>query len=351
MKPVAVALLVAMCYALTCTGGVATPLPAELQAAHDALSQNLALGDSLAGDPATAEQAAEAERLIQDGLAAARSYASEQPQAAEAHHLIGMLLLFAYRPVISTVTITDDDGSTSEGTVTILRRAGGMYCEEGLTELRAAKKLVAKNIQYQLDYAEGLQTCDQAQHSGNLLTALWLRAADMTTDQKARAARLLAQAARQQNQPHREARWLREVLNNDSQDEDAGRRLAELASTMRGSIAWLDYEAGMRSAQQQGRPVMIDFMTSWCHWCKKLDREVYTSAEVIALSQEFVCVKVDGDRRRGLARTHRVSGYPTILFLGPQGQELNRVRGYEPTQAFLSDMRKALGARAGVRQR
>jgi thiol-disulfide isomerase/thioredoxin len=341
----------AMCCPVACIGDVETPLPAELQAAQDALSQNLALGESLAGGPATAEQAAEAEKLIQDGLAAARSYASEQPEVAEAHHLIGMLLLFAYRPVVSTVTTTDDDGSTSEVTITSLRRGGEMYCEEGLTELRAAKTLVPKDIQYQLDYAEGLQACGQAQRSGNLLTALWLRAAEMTATEKTRAARLLALAARQQGQPHEEARWLREVVSNDPQDEEANRRLAELRASTRGTIAWLDYEAGMRSAQQQRRPVMIDFMASWCHWCKKLDREVYTSPEVIALSQEFVCVKVDGDRRPGLARKHRVSGYPTILFLGPKGQELSRVRGYEPTQAFLSDMRKALRPRGGIRQR
>ena len=141
------------------------------------------------------------------------------------------------------------------------------------------------------------------------------------------------------------------MLNYDAQDGDAARRLAELAPTMRGSIAWLEYEAGMRSAQQQRKPVMIVSTTSSCPWCRKLDREVYTSAEVIALSQEFVCVKVDGGRRPGLARTHRVGGYPTVLFLGPQGQELNRVRGYEPTHAFLSDMRRALGARAGIRLR
>jgi hypothetical protein len=83
-----------------------------------------------------------------------------------------MLLLVAYRPVVSTVMTTNDDGSGSEETTTILRRGREMYCEEGLAALSAATRMAPGNIQYQLDYAQGLQACDQVQFSVNLLTAL-----------------------------------------------------------------------------------------------------------------------------------------------------------------------------------
>jgi thiol:disulfide interchange protein len=108
---------------------------------------------------------------------------------------------------------------------------------------------------------------------------------------------------------------------------------------------WVDYENGMGAARQQRKPVMIDFMAAWCGWCKVLDAEVYSNPEVIALSEQFVCIKVDGDRQRGPLQTHRVNSYPTVLFLDSDGRELHRVVGFRPTQAFMSEMRKALAAR------
>jgi thiol-disulfide isomerase/thioredoxin len=315
-----------------------------LQAARGVLSQNLALASSVAGEPATEEQAAEAARLAEEGLAAARACAAAGP-TAEARHLVGRLLVFAYRPVVEKVTVTNDDGSREELTVTRLRRGGEGYCEQGLSELRAATRLAPKSTAYQLDYAEGLQICGDATRSARLLGALWRRSPEMSAGQRTRASRLLAEAAREQNQPREEARWLREALANDPHDEAAEKRLAELAPAAASSVFWLDYDAGMRAAMEQGRPVMIDFMTAWCSWCKKLDREVYMNSEVIGLSQDFICVRVDGGRRRDLARKHRVRGYPTIVFLGPHGRERNRVVGYKPTQPFLSAMHKALRGR------
>jgi thioredoxin-like negative regulator of GroEL len=338
---IAAALLAASCCTLPLAAGAATSPSTELEAARHALSQNLALAGSVADEPATDEQAAEAARLVEEGLAAARAHATAEP-AAEARHLIGMLLVFAYRPVVSKVPVANDDGTTAELTLTRLRRGGEGDCEQGLAELRAATRLAPKNLAYQLDYAEGLQICGEVRRSGGLLGALWLRSPEMTVGQRVRASRLLAQVAREQNRPQEEARWLREVLTNDPQDEGADQRLAELTHAVGGSIFWLDYEAGMRAARQQGRPVMVYFKSASCVLCKKLDREVYADPEVIALSQEFVCVKVDGDRRRDLVRRHRVRGYPTILFLDPQGRRLNRVVGYKPRRPFLSDMHKAL---------
>ena len=31
--------------------------------------------------------------------------------------------------------------------------------------------------------------------------------------------------------------------------------------------AWMSFEAGMKLARNMGRPVVIDFYTSWCRWC------------------------------------------------------------------------------------
>ena len=121
-----------------------TALPSPgLAAAENAYAQNLALGDALYGMPVSAGQAAEAERLFQEALAEARACIAQNARSVEAHHLAGMVLCTAYRPV----TVPSEDASDKElaedgpETVVVLRRGAATDCEEGLAEMRAALRL------------------------------------------------------------------------------------------------------------------------------------------------------------------------------------------------------------------
>lgn len=98
---------------------------------------------------------------------------------------------------------------------------------------------------------------------------------------------------------------------------------------------------GLARARQQNKPVMMDFYTDWCGYCKKLDDEVYTSQKIIALSQKFVSIKVNADNFRDVAAQHGVNGYPTIVFLTPAGKEISRVRGFCAADQFYQAMEKA----------
>ena len=177
--------------ALAASDSVAT----DLEAAQAALRENMDLGGSLAGAPATQEQAEKAAQLLKEGLAKARACTSAQPRLAGAHHTIGMLLVFAYRPIESKVTTTGSDGVVHEETMTVLSRGSAADADEGLAELRAATKLAPAEIGYQLDYAEALGACGEASAASGLLNALWMRQADMTATQRAQASRLLARWA------------------------------------------------------------------------------------------------------------------------------------------------------------
>jgi thiol-disulfide isomerase/thioredoxin len=349
MRAIEIALLPMALCAVGCLGlltaacamSAAGVLPPELVAAQESLNQNLALGKSLAGQKVTPEQAAQADKLAQEGVIKALDYAKAQPRSADAHHLAGMLAVFAYRSVESKVSITGSKtGEVSSETLIALHQFPPQLRDQGLAELRTAIKLAPANIDFQTDYAEATQMYDDTARSADLLNALWQRQNTMSGAQQARIARLGVQAAQAQKDTIGEARWLREVVKRDPTDEAAKTRLAALIPST--GITWQSYEDGLTAAAAEGKPVMIDFMADWCGWCKKLDAEVYSQKAVIDLGKQFVWVQVNGGMRRDLVRKYGVDGFPTILFLNARGQEIHRVVGFEPAAKFLNDMQTAL---------
>ncbi|GAB4465241.1 MAG: hypothetical protein OHK0029_35730 [Armatimonadaceae bacterium] len=111
-------------------------------------------------------------------------------------------------------------------------------------------------------------------------------------------------------------------------------------------IQWADsYAAAVKKAKSTGRPIMIDFYADWCGWCKKLDSDVYTEANVVKKAKDFVSVKLNTETEaegRELARKHGINSLPTILFVNEKGQVLNRVQGFKPAPAFAEEMDKTL---------
>jgi len=109
-------------------------------------------------------------------------------------------------------------------------------------------------------------------------------------------------------------------------------------------VSWLyDYDQALARARDENKPILVDFYTDWCGWCKKLDAETYGNETVAALLNEgFVCLKVDAEEHVDLAEEYNVVGYPTILFLSPDGEEIGRIVGYEPPDKFLQDAKNIL---------
>jgi uncharacterized protein YyaL (SSP411 family) len=76
-------------------------------------------------------------------------------------------------------------------------------------------------------------------------------------------------------------------------------------------------------------------------WCKFLHRNVLSNPDVVRLSREFVCVRVDAERRLDLARRYGVNSFPTVVFLEYGGRQVHRIRGYRPPAEFLAEMKRA----------
>ncbi|HEV9037322.1 MAG TPA: DUF255 domain-containing protein [Puia sp.] len=68
--------------------------------------------------------------------------------------------------------------------------------------------------------------------------------------------------------------------------------------TGRESISWMTIEQAETQLHQQQKPILIDLYTSWCGWCRQMDRKTYSNKKVAQyLSDKFYTVKIDAETK------------------------------------------------------
>lgn len=113
-------------------------------------------------------------------------------------------------------------------------------------------------------------------------------------------------------------------------------------------IQWEDYaEDKVDQAREEGRTVVMDFYADWCIPCLELERVTFTDNQVIDATEEMVRLKVDltnfeSPEAEELRRRYEIAGVPTIVFLGPDGEEVEeaRVVGFLNPKQFLQRIEK-----------
>ena len=109
------------------------------------------------------------------------------------------------------------------------------------------------------------------------------------------------------------------------------------------SIGWVySYEDSLKLASREGKPIMVGFYTKWCMYCRKLDETTYVDSAVVDISKNFVCLKVDGEKRRDVAYGYGIGKFPTILFLDPDGRVIWREFGYRDPVFLARRMQEVL---------
>lgn len=62
------------------------------------------------------------------------------------------------------------------------------------------------------------------------------------------------------------------------------------------SINWLTWEEMQVKQAKNQKKIFIDVFTSWCYWCKKLDKETFTHPQIIEyINEHFYAVKFDAE--------------------------------------------------------
>jgi len=89
--------------------------------------------------------------------------------------------------------------------------------------------------------------------------------------------------------------------------------------------------------------VLVDFETEWCVWCDRLDTDTYTDQRVIEFAKKnLISKKIDAEKNNGpqQKKKYRVKGYPTILLLDSEGNEIDRIIGYRPPEEFFNELNR-----------
>lgn len=99
-------------------------------------------------------------------------------------------------------------------------------------------------------------------------------------------------------------------------------------------------------AKSGDRLLVVDFYTTWCGPCRRLDQVTWPDPAVKAwLDKNAVLVKVDGEAHEALTERLKVSAFPTMILLRPDGTELDRLVGFRGPREFLADVESALAGK------
>ena len=94
-------------------------------------------------------------------------------------------------------------------------------------------------------------------------------------------------------------------------------------------ITWhTNLDEAKKLAQKTGKPLMYDFTAQWCGPCRRMDKEFWPRADVVELSTQFVCVKVNFDTEKAFAAKYSIRAIPNVVFTDPWGRGLLGQKGF-----------------------
>jgi len=95
-------------------------------------------------------------------------------------------------------------------------------------------------------------------------------------------------------------------------------------------VEWrTDYNKARQEATEKNLPLVLDFGTESCFYCKKLDATTFRDPAVATLlNKSFVPLRIDAEKNAALAEALRVERFPTLLIAAPDGKILSTQEGY-----------------------
>ena len=99
-------------------------------------------------------------------------------------------------------------------------------------------------------------------------------------------------------------------------------------------------------ARAAGKPVLLYWGADWCPPCSRLKATVFRHPEFVDRTRLFVAVNLDGDEpgAQRLGEQFDVSGYPTVVVLSPDREEITRISIFMGIEQYVHALDVALAA-------
>lgn len=130
-----------------------------------------------------------------------------------------------------------------------------------------------------------------------------------------------------------------------------------LAQEGAGPVKWMSFAEAVEKSKTEKRKIFIDVYTDWCGWCKVMDKNTFSEANVAKiLNEKFYPVKLDAEQKEdivfqgttfkfvpyGNKGTHQLAmallnnqlAYPTVVFLDEDFKMIQPLQGYQKTEDF-----------------
>ncbi|HDR91270.1 MAG TPA: DUF255 domain-containing protein [candidate division Zixibacteria bacterium] len=111
---------------------------------------------------------------------------------------------------------------------------------------------------------------------------------------------------------------------------------------------WLDFAEAHPLAIEEGKPLLVNFYSTGCYWCRKLDADTFGDSLIESrLHESFIATRVNIASNRkvqwreqtitehDLARHFSVRGTPLTAFVDTTGKIVGSIPGYIPPENFL----------------
>jgi thiol-disulfide isomerase/thioredoxin len=90
-----------------------------------------------------------------------------------------------------------------------------------------------------------------------------------------------------------------------------------------------NFENALKLSKVLNKPILVDFMATWCGPCKMMDRDVWSEDDIKALKSNFIPVKIDIDQYSNIASKYSVIAIPNVMILDSYGNKLYGSLGYK----------------------
>jgi len=90
-------------------------------------------------------------------------------------------------------------------------------------------------------------------------------------------------------------------------------------------------------AKEQNKPIFVDVFATWCGPCKYMANTTFQDSLIgNYFNREFINVKIDGEKADGpsIMSEYGITAYPTLLFISPKGELIERFVGAAETKTL-----------------